>query len=104
MNPWKTPDVSMYHPHIWPLSLMSSAAVKTAPGKSSVVKFGAPALTEFGDPKQASTIPTTPTPNLFSAPRRVTDWAILFVSSSNLVLIQFLAVIALLLLSDTACH
>src|SRR5262245_6987057 len=66
MNPWKTPDVSMYHPHIWPMSLMSSAAVRTALGKSSVVKFGVPALTEFGNPKPASSMPARPTANLFN--------------------------------------
>src|ERR1044071_80360 len=44
----------------------------------------------FGNPKQASAIPASPTPNFFSAPRRVTDWARPFVSSSNLLFILFL--------------
>src|SRR5437588_82900 len=34
--------------------------------------------------KQASAIPARPTPHFFSAARRVSDWAMLFVSSSNL--------------------
>src|SRR5207302_85000 len=38
-------------------------------------------------PKQASAMPASPTPNFFSAARRVTDWAKLFVSSSNLLFI-----------------
>jgi hypothetical protein len=38
----------------------------------------APALS--ASPKAASAIPASPTPNFFSAPRRVTDWAGLFVS------------------------
>jgi hypothetical protein len=38
----------------------------------------------FASPKQASAMPARPRPNFFSAARRVTDWAICFVSSSNL--------------------
>jgi len=37
----------------------------------------------FASPKQASAIPARPTPNFFSAARRVTDWARFLVSSSN---------------------
>src|SRR5262245_35313296 len=36
---------------------------------------------------------TRPTPNFFSAARRVTDWAMLLVSSSNLLFILFLSVV-----------
>jgi hypothetical protein len=43
----------------------------------------------FATPKQANAIPASPTPNLFSACRRVTDWANPLVSSSNLLLILF---------------
>src|SRR5438270_13471492 len=43
----------------------------------------------FASPKQASAMPARPTPNFFSAARRVTDWAILLVSSSKLVIIKF---------------
>src|SRR5207237_9533807 len=39
----------------------------------------------------ASAIPARPTPNFFSAARRVTDWAMLFVSSSNLLFILLLS-------------
>jgi hypothetical protein len=35
-------------------------------------------------------MPARPTPNLLSAPRRVVDWAMLLVSSSNLVFMFFL--------------
>jgi hypothetical protein len=45
----------------------------------------------FASPKHASTIPAKPTPSFFSAPRRVTDWAIALVSSSNLLFIFFLS-------------
>src|SRR5258706_14939073 len=43
----------------------------------------------FTRPKQASAMVARPTPNFFSAARRVTDWAMLFVSSSNLWFISF---------------
>jgi hypothetical protein len=42
-----------------------------------------PASALPGSPKQANTMPATPTPNCFSAARRVTDWANPLVSSSN---------------------
>jgi len=42
-------------------------------------------------PRQASAMPARPTPNFFSAARRVTDWAMLFVISSNLSFITFLS-------------
>src|SRR5437867_5581301 len=45
----------------------------------------------FASPKQASAMPARPRPNFFSAARRVTDWARLFVSSSNLLFILFLS-------------
>jgi hypothetical protein len=47
------------------------------------------AVALFASPKQASAMPARPTPNFFSAARRVTDWARLFVSSSNLLFIFF---------------
>src|SRR5262249_5703796 len=50
---------------------------------------GFPALAMFANPKQASAMPASPMPNFFSAARRVTDWARLFVSSSNLLFIFF---------------
>jgi len=43
----------------------------------------------FARRKQASAIPAMPTPNFFSAARRVTDWAISLVSSSNLLFMFF---------------
>jgi hypothetical protein len=45
----------------------------------------------FTSPKQVRAIPARPTPNFFNAARRLTDWAICFVSSSNLLFILFLA-------------
>src|SRR5947209_17043013 len=42
-------------------------------------------------PKQASAMPARPTPNFFSAARRVTDWARLLVTSSNLSFLLFLS-------------
>src|SRR5438876_3904849 len=71
---------------------MSAAAVKTAPGTSSMVKAGAPAFAGFASPKHASARPAKPTPNFFRAAWRVTDWATLLVSSSNLLFIKFLLV------------
>src|SRR5438105_546795 len=50
-----------------------------------------PAAALFASPKQASAMPASPTPNFFSAARRVTDWARLLVSSSNLLFIVFLS-------------
>src|SRR5258705_386019 len=44
----------------------------------------------LSSPNRASVRPAKPRPNDFSAARRVTDWARLFVSSSNLLLILFL--------------
>jgi len=55
-----------------------------------------PACALFASPKQASAMPARPTPNFFSAARRVTDWAIALVSSSNLLFIFFLSVLVLL--------
>jgi hypothetical protein len=45
----------------------------------------------FASPKQARTIPARPTPNFLKACRRVTDCAMLFASSSNLVVHVFLS-------------
>jgi len=45
----------------------------------------------FVSPKQASAMPARPTPNFFSAARRVTAWARLLVSSSNGLFILFLS-------------
>jgi hypothetical protein len=41
----------------------------------------------FASPKQASAMPASPTPNLFIACRRVTDWANPLASSSNLFIV-----------------
>src|SRR2546428_592142 len=41
--------------------------------------------------------PARPTPNFFNAARRVTDWAICFVSSSNWLLMFFLSFLFFLL-------
>jgi hypothetical protein len=50
-----------------------------------------PALALLVSPKQASAIPAIPTPNFFSAWRRVADWANPLVSSSNLLfMVSFL--------------
>jgi hypothetical protein len=43
----------------------------------------------FASPKQASTIPASPTPNFLNASRRVTDWANPLASSSNLLFMTF---------------
>ena len=45
----------------------------------------------FASPKQANAMPARPTPNFLSAAQRVTDCAMLFVSSSNLLFILFLS-------------
>src|SRR5439155_12817758 len=45
----------------------------------------------FASPKHASAMPASPTPNFFSAARRVTDWARLLVSSSNCLFISLLS-------------
>src|SRR5262245_63486542 len=45
-------------------------------------------------PALASATPARPRPNFFNAARRVTDWARLLVSSSNLLLIGFPSVLA----------
>jgi hypothetical protein len=55
----------------------------------------------FASPKQASAMPARPTPNFFSAPRRVTDWAMVLVSSSNWLFITFLSCVVLLFRSET---
>src|SRR5881296_2990201 len=43
-----------------------------------------PASALSASPTQASAMPAKPRPNFFSAPRRVTDWAMFLASSSNL--------------------
>src|SRR6266700_2674973 len=53
----------------------------------------------FASPRQASAMPPRPTPNFFSAARRVTDWARLFVSPSNVLFIALLFFDWLILLS-----
>jgi hypothetical protein len=50
-------------------------------------------------PRAAATAATSPTLNLFNAARRVTDWAIALVSSSNLLFMCFLSVLVLLFVS-----
>jgi len=45
----------------------------------------------FASPKQARAMPARPMPNFFSAPRRVSDWAIVLASSSNLLFMFFLS-------------
>jgi hypothetical protein len=54
-----------------------------------VVQVWASAL--FASPKQANAIPARPTPNFLNACRRVTDWAICLVSSSNLLFMVLLS-------------
>jgi hypothetical protein len=49
-----------------------------------------PAVDFFASPKQASAMPARPIPNFFSAARRVADWAMFFVNSSNWWFILFL--------------
>jgi hypothetical protein len=49
-----------------------------------VVVLALPASALFASPKQANAMPASPTPNFFNAARRVTDWAMLLVNSSNL--------------------
>jgi hypothetical protein len=56
-----------------------------------------PAFALFASPTHASAMPAKPTPNFFNAARRVTDWAKLFVSSSNLLFTFFLSVSLLIL-------
>src|SRR5262245_54954320 len=63
-----------------------------APGQSAFVTqffIGSPCA-RLVSPSEASITPARPMPNFFSAPRRVTDWARLLVSSSNLSFITFL--------------
>jgi hypothetical protein len=55
-----------------------------------------PASALFASPKQASAMPARPTPNFFSAARRVTDWAMFLVSSSNWLFILFLSCLGVL--------
>src|SRR5213082_574761 len=56
-------------------------------------------MVEFGfHSRFGSTMPARPTPNFFSAPRRVTDWARLLVSSSNGLFILFYSLWLLVLL------
>src|SRR5216117_2767730 len=45
----------------------------------------------FASPKHASAMPARPTPNFFSAARRVTDWARFLVISSNWLFMFFLS-------------
>src|SRR5436190_23719998 len=56
-----------------------------------VVNVEPAACALLASPKQASAMPARLTPNFFSAPRRVTDWARLLVSSSNLLFMFFLS-------------
>src|SRR3989454_8364066 len=49
------------------------------------------AIALFASPDAATALPARPTPNFFSAPRRVTDWARPLASSSNLSFIAFLS-------------
>jgi hypothetical protein len=53
------------------------------------------AVALFDRPKQASAMPARPTPNFFSACRRVADWANPLASSSNLLFILFLSLCCL---------
>src|SRR5215471_12067941 len=53
--------------------------------------FALSAFALFASPKHASAIPARPTPNFLNACRRVTDWAICLVSSSNLLFMFFLS-------------
>src|SRR5215471_19825829 len=49
-------------------------------------------------------MPARPTPNFFSAARRLTDWAICFVSSSNWLFIIFLSLVVQLFQSSHPIH
>jgi len=51
------------------------------------IVFTLSARAMFATPRQAKAMPARPRPNFFNAPRRVTDWARLLVSSSNLLFI-----------------
>ena len=55
-----------------------------------------PASALFASPKQASAMPARPTPNFFSACRRVADWANPLANSSNLLFIFFAFVLFVL--------
>src|SRR6185295_18985192 len=60
-------------------------------GQSALVAQALPAWALFARPSEASAIPARPRPNLFSAARRVTDWARPLASSSNWLFITFLS-------------
>src|SRR6516225_1534576 len=61
-----------------------------------------PASALFASPKQASAMPARPTPNFFSACRRVADWANPLANSSNLLFI-FLAFVWFVLCAYLGC-
>jgi hypothetical protein len=69
-----------------PLKPQQQGSTEVSQGASQL-----PASALFASPKQASAIPARPTPNLFSACRRVVDWANPLASSSNLLIITVLS-------------
>src|SRR6266566_3520031 len=70
--------------NVFPVVTRMAAALVDGPSS-------APAGERLMVRKQASAAPARLTPNFFSAPRRVTDWARLLVSSSDLLFIFFLS-------------
>src|SRR5438874_4632622 len=69
-----------------PLQLYLLPLIMSPVGKQAVW-----ASVLFASPKHASAMTARPTPNFFSAARRVTDWAMLLVSSSNWLFMFFLS-------------
>jgi hypothetical protein len=62
---------------------LAGATVSVCSTGNTWVCFTLSARASLASPKHASAMPAKPTPNFFSAERRVTDWAKLLVSSSN---------------------
>src|SRR2546422_1058209 len=81
------------------VSLLDPKFIQTAMHALHVSDLGS-AFALFASPKQASAMPARPRPNFLNAARRVTDWAMLLVSSSNLLFILFFRVRSLFLCSS----
>src|SRR5207247_1653676 len=73
---------------VCPLPTMANVAAAESEAASVTVAALAALV---ASPKKASVIPARPTPNFFNAARRVIDWAIPLVSSSNLLLMFLLS-------------
>jgi hypothetical protein len=71
----------------WLQSLFVEQGLRFPPERTPI------AFALSASPKQASAIPASPTPNRFSACRRVADWANPLASSSNFSFILFLLVL-----------